>query len=333
MNRRSIETVFLKALLAFMVVCIHSKLPGEFGKTVMYLSRTAVPCFFMISGYYIKKTDEKKLKIQIVSILKLTILSSMVYGILKACVALLKYESVIEFVTQQFNLNAIINLLLWNFSPFSGLLWYLNALIYTLVIYCFFKHINKLELLSVLAPLLLLMSLSFGKYSFLFSIQTPLQYSRNAWFVGILFFMIGYISSGIDLTKKKYYYLILIGSGCFLSLAEMLMFERMSVKSAGGILLGTIPVALGLMGLFLNINIRDNKVLVFFSQIGKKHSTFVYVFHIAVIEILSIFVLTKIRYSLVYLLPILVYTICVFSSVCLSKLKKRVKAIDMSVFE
>ena len=71
-------------------------------------------------------------------------------------------------------------------------LWYLSALVYTLVIVAFVDKISDRKLLYYLIPLLLLGELAFGKYSMLIFHRTyQLALVRNFLFVGIPYFCIG----------------------------------------------------------------------------------------------------------------------------------------------
>ncbi|UEA30492.1 hypothetical protein LK422_03580 [Blautia massiliensis (ex Durand et al. 2017)] len=45
----------MKAICAFLIVCIHAPFPGKFGAYFTTLTRVAVPIFFMITGYFYGK--------------------------------------------------------------------------------------------------------------------------------------------------------------------------------------------------------------------------------------------------------------------------------------
>lgn len=49
----------LKAISAFLVVCIHIKFPGKFGEYINIIAALAVPIFFMITGYYYENMKKK----------------------------------------------------------------------------------------------------------------------------------------------------------------------------------------------------------------------------------------------------------------------------------
>ena len=50
----------LKFICATLVVFIHCKFPGEFGKIIENYGRIAVPIFFMISGYFVYNNIRSK---------------------------------------------------------------------------------------------------------------------------------------------------------------------------------------------------------------------------------------------------------------------------------
>ena len=70
----------LKAVCAFLIVCIHVPFPGTLGAYFTTLTRTAVPIFFMITGYFysdvVKRGGENS---QIKKLLKLVIEANLIY--------------------------------------------------------------------------------------------------------------------------------------------------------------------------------------------------------------------------------------------------------------
>lgn len=70
----------LKAVCAFLIVCIHIPFPGGVGEYFTSISRIAVPIFFMITGYFYSDVTKKKREIQqIKKILKLVIEANLLY--------------------------------------------------------------------------------------------------------------------------------------------------------------------------------------------------------------------------------------------------------------
>ncbi len=71
----------LKAICAFMVVCIHAPFPGKAGEYIVMLSAIAVPIFFMITGYFWHGIAEKNKEMSILGILTpLLLLIQYVFG-------------------------------------------------------------------------------------------------------------------------------------------------------------------------------------------------------------------------------------------------------------
>lgn len=72
----------LKAICAFLIVCIHVPFPGKEGPYFTALTRIAVPIFFMITGYfYSDVVAQHKEKRQIMKIFYLVIEANMFYFI------------------------------------------------------------------------------------------------------------------------------------------------------------------------------------------------------------------------------------------------------------
>lgn len=61
-NERSrVDSIdILKAICAFLIVCIHVPFPGNIGEYVTTLARIAVPIFFMITGYFYSGVVKKR---------------------------------------------------------------------------------------------------------------------------------------------------------------------------------------------------------------------------------------------------------------------------------
>ena len=72
----------LKAICAYLVVLLHCNFPGKIGIIFEVLARIAVPCFFMISGYFSYPYNKEKIKLRIISMLKLIISVEIIYLLL-----------------------------------------------------------------------------------------------------------------------------------------------------------------------------------------------------------------------------------------------------------
>lgn len=179
-KERNYNLDVLKTICAFLVICIHVPFPGIVGEIIIPLARIAVPIFFMITGYFYDKIDKKPFK-QIKKVIILIILSNLLYFILDAITN--------KNVAEMFSLKNILSFVVFNESPFAGHLWYLNALLYVLVILYFVDKLKIRKYLYYVIPILLAIDLILGKYSILlFEQQFPYIIIRNFLFVRIAIF-------------------------------------------------------------------------------------------------------------------------------------------------
>lgn len=179
---RNYSLDILKFLCAVLVVLLHIKTPWT--EYILPITRAAVPCFFIISGYFLYQEDEQSLqriKRSFVKVGTILLWSSVLYALFKLITTSINisYRDIIDFV-------------LFNVNPFGYHLWYLSAYMYVLVIFyiCVKEHV--VNLLFIVSPLLLLADLILGKYSLLtLGIELNYIYIRNFLFVGIPYFSIG----------------------------------------------------------------------------------------------------------------------------------------------
>lgn len=183
----------LKAICAFLVVCIHVPFPGKMGAYFTTLTRVAVPIFFMITGYFysdiVAQLNQKKQQKKICFLL---VQANIIFFIWNITLNLLKRYNLVAYVQSVFTRKNILKFLLLNESPLAGHLWYLGAIFYVLVIVWLVNMLNCRKLLCYMTPILLIADLLFGKYSLLvFHREFPYILVRNFFCVGIPYFCIG----------------------------------------------------------------------------------------------------------------------------------------------
>lgn len=223
---RNYSLDILKFLCAVLVVLLHIKTPWT--EYILPITRAAVPCFFIISGYFLYQEDEQSLqriKRSFVKVGTILLWSSVLYALFKLITTSINisYRDIIDFV-------------LFNVNPFGYHLWYLSAYMYVLVIFyiCVKEHV--VNLLFIVSPLLLLADLILGKYSLLtLGQELNYIYIRNFLFVGIPYFSIGVF------IKKRYNngnicackYLFLGGAVLFslTSLLERYLLENYGINA------------------------------------------------------------------------------------------------------
>lgn len=184
----------LKCVLSFWVICIHKSFPGVIGEIINTVARTAVPLFFMITGFFyidVKARDNEKKQIR--KIFLLMIISNVTYFILELLIAVTKgHGATLEFI-HGLNFERFINFLLFNDTRICPPLWYLSALLYVLIIIRVVHHRNiKVEI--ILVGVMLSVGECFGEFAmFIFGRSFPEYLSRNFLFIGLPYFLIGCI--------------------------------------------------------------------------------------------------------------------------------------------
>ncbi len=321
---RSCSIDKLKTLAAFLVVCIHVPFPGIVGDLLSPITRIAVPVFFMISGYFYK--EDKSIK-HIKKVLILVCASNFIYVFWNFIVALLKHE-MSQFIAV-FSLSNTLRFLLFNETHFGYHLWYLSALLYVLII----RHITKpikdiVRILIAFSPVLLIIDLVFGKYSLLiFGKEFPYYYLRNWLFTGLPFFALGQaISKNKDRVEKtsKPISILTVIVFCLLSIAERCILISINCNATRDQYITTSFLSASVFMLFLvHINDSRNKT----SEIGRVHSTNIYIVHPIIIYVFHS-MLIKLNLNniiLQFTLPIVVFFCAYFISlIWVNKVKPKV---------
>lgn len=204
-NQRDFALDTLKMLAALLVVFQHSIASGNVSGYLLALSRIAVPLFMMVTGFlYIdvaKKGGElKQIKRYLIIALEMTVL----YFVLDLGWSLLKgnTSSYLSIIT---NSSDVLAFFFWNDPTIADHAWYMWAMIYTLLIVKLIPMIYKNKIIrKVLIISCITVSLVFGKYAIIFCGKEVMsRYTRNAWTVGIPFFLLGtLLRDHKDMIKK-----------------------------------------------------------------------------------------------------------------------------------
>ncbi len=335
LKKRSTSRIYgldiLKSICTFMVIMIHTGYPGELGNYAIVLSRIAVPIFFMITGFfYVESNDNKKLK-KLKAIALLAIKAMIFYMIIDLLKCIINKKNIYLYINEVFNIKKIAKFFLFN-EPISGFhLWYLFAILYCLaIIYILNKIIhNRIEqLLIIFTPVLLLISLIFGKYSLAFlGVDIPIICVRNFAFDAIPFFSIGFIIRKwniVDRTRdcKIRYMLIVAILFAVLNCLENYLLRLYNVNATRESYISTIFLAISVFIIFTN-NYWNGKFKLFYI-IGKEYTLYIYIIHIIILD--CIWNLIKYMpgqtYSITqYLIPIIVFVLSIIVSIIIKKIK------------
>lgn len=287
MKERNYSIDVLKLVCAVLVVLLHCGYAWH--DAVLPLTRCAVPCFLIISGYLMYSPDKgighERLKRNIKHIWHIILWSTVLFAVVKESLALFHGEIFVPSIKQQ------LSFVFLNENPFAGHLWYLGAYLYVLLIMMVVDRHNLWKPLLWFTPLLLLGDLVLGKYSLLLLNQEfPFFYVRNFLFVGTPYFMIGvWIKMNIDRlqTVKKYVYSGGVILFALTSIMEKSLLVYLDAVPARDHYLSTTFMAICLFMFAISFKNVKTSIL---SRTGERDSLYIYVFHPLFIMILPMLI-------------------------------------------
>lgn len=268
----------IKCFAAFMVVSIHFTPHDSFvGIYINALCRMAVPIFFVITGYYYDSLKAAgKLGDYLRKILYLTIFASAFYFLFHI-VQLFFEGGLSQWLRETYNFKNIVLWLILNSDPTSGHLWYLYALIYTIIINIVADKFNLTKLLFIAAVFLLLLHcvLNFTCYCI---------FIRNWLFMGIPFVMLGRYLSIMREEVRSWYFdmktMIVVAISCLVLLCfEIRLYEYVFAGKLRELYFFIVPLVLiTVIYAIRNPQLGSNT---FLAHIGQKYSTHIYIYHVA----------------------------------------------------
>ncbi len=287
--QRANRNIFLdlfRYVLVFFVISIHYN--GSTFFTPIY--RLAVPMFFMISGFFnYAKDSEKQLQKSygfIKGSLKYLVIGFAIYIVYDLIECMIADGKILKVISRIFYKNYIVDFLFFNSPNDSGYhLWFLIALFVCSLIHYIFVKLDKCKFYYVLAPLFLIASLCIGGYFHsIFNYSLPLSFTRNAVFMGMPIFSIGYLLGKLKYKKFNYKHSLIfafLGAGLlFLSVLESqimsLEFYICSILSSVFLILffNSLPT--------VNVKISN----FYYKWIGKNSAFYIYILHILIYNVL-----------------------------------------------
>ena len=204
-TQRNCAVDLLKFILAGLVVFIHVPFDGESGEIIKTVARVAVPCFFMISGFFCYGKSRTDVIRQIRKITLLAVYSVLVYFVV-CCLVLCCYQGHdFRVVFSDISPGRLVKMLLVQAVPstLGGHLWYLLALIYAYVFIACIIGSKFFDKISLLLVMLLCVTLMFSEILPGFGvIQYHATLYRNVYLTGIPFIMLGYRIHKFMLSRK-----------------------------------------------------------------------------------------------------------------------------------
>lgn len=194
-TRRNYSLDVLRGIACIFVILIHYPFPGMPGGIIKSICRTAIPFFFMLSGYFTNKNDKKRTNAEIVRRLKKTIyicIGATVFSLLMEYIIYFRGQSINKFIEHYFAIDKIRRLIIWNDTADITHLWFLYALLYCyifLYIFLIFNASGKgYRIMDITVLLLWVGLIVFSEILPACGIRFDHIYYRNALFTGFPFF-------------------------------------------------------------------------------------------------------------------------------------------------
>ena len=283
MKNRYYQLDKLKLYSSIAVILIHVLTWSDYYR-YLYLLRFAVPCFFLINGFFYKQDNYKN---RVVKAFCLFLGANLLYLIWDIVFGWITSNH--QFNTAGLSLRQIVtHYLLWNESPLEWHLWYLGAYLYSVILMKPLVEHVKEPVRLLLSAVLLIAGVLIGKYSLVFFGKDHFVCeSRNWLFLGLPLITIGY-SIRLHYTWLKDHIkplpliamLITSFAGTYL---ENRYFVAREIWSSGDIYF-TTPILT--VSLFLLVLIYGTSNETLLSTLGRKYSTGIYIVHFLFFELI-----------------------------------------------
>lgn len=277
-NQRIASLYVLRIICVFLIVAIHYPMAGS--EAFVPLLRTAVPLFFMTSGYFAhavgRAATRSKLHRAFRKTLWIILYSNLIFGCLKLLIAAVGGEHVPIFsVTSPADWLR----LLFIGNTILEYLWYLTAYMEALAVFILFFRLHAERVLFPAIPLFLAAGLLLGRYSFVLGMHEspPLWVSRNFLTLGLPFFTLGYLIRGHEQTLVGRFGRYAAGA-LVLLLAGVIVEGRLlaPVWRLGDLYLFTAPLAFA--AFLLCIAHKPFGAGSWFDRAGEHHALNIYLF-------------------------------------------------------
>ncbi len=316
-RNRTIDVV--RIIASFFVLVCHVHFPDPYIIGSMAIGRFAVPFFYLLSGWFLFESNEstevsdKRIKKALFRTCRLIVISALLYFISNTITCVLLGLSAFYWISSVFNLNALMELLIFNHAEFiCPIMWYLFAYVYVLIILLIANRIRLINKIYFLIPALLVANLIIAD-------TLPLKwYHLGNW----LFTALPFVLMGMYLRNKRKTFCNLsnlifslsVILGVVLTLAECAFFNEHIVY------IGTIPLAFGVFGFAMkNSSIKWSDTL---AEFGRLCTPIIFVIHCSIRNIVYV-TFGPGSGVISYIMPFIVYAIAGLLSVLIVIIKRK----------
>lgn len=274
----------MRIVMAFLVVAIHFPFAGKSGDVFITFGKTAVPFFLVVCGYFLYRDDNSEMMKRLIKQTKkifIFFVASNVFYAGYLAIYLRVTEGSFNGMRDCFTTKALLDFLLYNFSPFSEHLWYLGSLLYALLIMLLLNKLKALNIAMFAAPLLVAAYVVLMHIGFCDGYQL-----RNAVLVGLGYTMMGMLIKRFEhkiLDHKAAAPLLWI---VFIICCATAIFELNGYKQGTAVPFVSCEILVYVIVL-LCLKYPDFCKGTFAEWLGRECSLTVYIMHIAVMMLIN----------------------------------------------
>lgn len=308
-RRNSIDSIYcLKALCAFFVVVLHSMMWGKWH--LYFLLKTAVPCFYAISGYFLFADD---VSVECAKAWKWIKKTALLYAFL--CIVYLSYKW--TMYGKIFDFETLFACLVTG-GDASVHLWYLNSMWQGLLVFIVLRRCRCWHPLSVI---LLLVLGAAGSVWIL-----PYCYPHSwQWACVSPFWALALMSSGYYVRKYRLNRIRTSIVAFFLMLCLLVAYFFVKPHGFCDTLISRFCYMATAMGALVLCVKYSHWRIPFIAWIGKYHSANIYYYHVIVLELMVLFSEKYFGVEIRKFSPPLTYSMTLFLSVLLSRMEAQGK--------
>jgi fucose 4-O-acetylase-like acetyltransferase len=306
--RRNYAIDYFKFFLIYFVICLHTfliiggEIEGKLPNLLINLfPRFVIPFFFVSSGYFFEKklnscnSPVEYFKNYVIKLIKLFTFWFIFYFIydclIRVVLSIYMGVKIKKVLLEYFHSALSFNVLYYGSGVTSFHLWFLSALIWSIVILFIFIKIKKLNILLVLSLILNIIGLFGQTYSGVVHLHIQ---TTDAVFFGLFYTTLGYyVAQNYDLFKYKVNLVrtkVLISLSlffCGVQIIEKLITVNLWNGTEGGVdyYLSTIPLTICLFLIVIKHSQFGRSSII--SKIGR-NSVGIYVTHMLFISLIDL---------------------------------------------
>lgn len=312
----------VRIIACFMVVFAHVRLPWGLAKYSIALLRFAVPYFLIVTGWYLYRNNKKDALIvakkTLFKMLKFTLYSLIFISIVNSIVCLIQNKNMFGWFILFNKKKTLFEFFVYNRGVFfSSIVWYLLALLYSLVIYIILIKTNLLK-----KSYLLIIPLIIANLIINYCFDYRWFITGNWLFTGLPFLLLGsYLR-----TSKLWKNIPTKISWSFIIIGIIVAFLDAKLFPEEIIYISTLLIVFGIVTLVLKDNkFKCNKLI---SDFGAKCTAYIFVIHCSLRDLLYAIFGKPTNDIIELFMPIIIFVISSIIAIIIVYIKDKYKILS-----